>query len=654
MRKFGGMLAALALATSALAGCSQGGSAALAAVNVDPKSIEAEVTKLAADTGLKGTMTTPAKLELVRDMLPKEVKLSWASLTFDAATNSTLVTDLKLTPSDTPTVGVQVAELRLWDFDADLLKARVSGQRLTETAKLARRIDAKNISVFGLAEAINHGSAAAMQDMTTEPPPPIPASPTKFQPTDPTAPAAAPEDWPPNTEPDFGMTMSVPTVKRMDITLARMIIDDVQLRPYQVTPAPPATPDPNDPMASGLSALQQMVSVMQSYGIDTAAYFDYKVAFEVEEAGQTVGGNATVKSMGARGMRGGDLDGMFIRDVDYSFTAPTAPGAAPFDFKYKLGLMTLKDLRLEKALGYLVKGVMPPRTETNLMGLGIWRSENDSLSLAGQEIYTAAETTFDGTGFHWFIPTKLEASGKNISLNLSALMDIGLKYSTIATLNDQPADPDAAAAVTAEIQQAKSLLEKNGLGKVTFDTGFGWNWNAQNGDTKLDLSFASKDLLDVGAKYEGGFPSFKAVSDVIPETGEPNEMAIANVFQTNSSLKLIDLNVKDNGGLTKIFGMIGDVGPSMGGPQMTGDQVRAQAVEGIKMLADPATTGIPELATLLLPVADFLATGGKLHVGVQPAKPMPFGSLVGTLMSAGMGAPAQAIKELGLKVEHSK
>jgi hypothetical protein len=33
---------------------------------------------------------------------------------------------------------------------------------------------------------------------------------------------------------------------------------------------------------------------------------------------------------------------------------------------------------------------------------------------------------------------------------------------------------------------------------------------------------------------------------------------------------------------------------------------------------------------------------------------MPFGTLIGTVMSAGMGSPAQAIKDLGLKVEHSK
>ncbi len=645
MRAFGGIFVALALGASALAGCSQAGSGAVGAVNVDPTAIEAQVAKLATES-FKGTTTTPANLDAVKALLPAEVAMTWGNLSFDAATNSTLVTDLKLTPKDMPSVGVQIAELRLYDFDAKLLEDRVSGKRLTETAKLARRIDAKNISVFGLAEAINASTGGAMPTTPADI-----ATPLKFQPTDPTAPVVVE----PGEQDPFNMNgmdlYAAPKISRMDISIGRMIIDDLQLRPYQVVPAPAAAPDPNDPM-SFMPVLQQIVSVAQSYGVDTAAYFDYKIGFDMTEAGQTVTGDMTVKSMGARGMRGGDLDGMYIRDIDYGFKAAVEPGVAPFDFRYKMGLMTLKDMRLEKALGYLVKGVMPPRTETNLMGLGIWHTENEALDMAGQQVYSAAETNFDASGFHWFIPTKLSASGKGITVNLAAFVDIAEKYATAAP---EAGDPEAAATAAADIAQAKAFLAKNGLNTVSFDSNFGWNWNAQNGDTKLEFGVDGKELLNVSAKYEGAFPSFKAVSDLIPETGEPNEMAIANVFQTNSSLKLIDLNVKDNGGLNKIFAIMGEMSPEMtGGPAMTADQARSQAVEGIKMMARPDVTGIPELGALLTPVADFLATGGKLRVAVQPSKPMPFATLMSTVMMASMGSPAQAIKDLGLKVEHSK
>ena len=430
MRAFGGVFVALALGASALAGCSQAGSGAMGAIDIDPAAIEAQVAKLATDT-LKGTTTEAANLEAVKALLPAEVVMSWGNLTFDAATNSTLITNLKLTPKDMPTVGLQIAELRLWDFDAKLLEDRVSGKRLAETAKLARRIDAKNISVFGLADAINMGAAAAM------PAPVETVTPLKFQPTDPTAPV----EIPPGAEDPFnmnGMDMyKPPQVSRMDISLGRLIIDDVVLRPYQVVPVPAAPADPNDPSAEFLPVMQQFVSAMQSYGVDTAAYFDYKVGFDVVESGEKISGDITVKTMGARGMRGGDLDGMFIRDIDYNLSAPTATGAPPFAFNYKLSLMTLKEMRLEKVLGYFVKGVVPPRTEANLLGLGKWHTEKEVMTLGGQDFYTTDETNVDATGFHWFIPTKLQASTKNMSINIGTLMDFATKYATIATTGDE-------------------------------------------------------------------------------------------------------------------------------------------------------------------------------------------------------------------------
>lgn len=658
MRRFGGALTALAFGASlVISGCSQG-SGAVSAIDVDPKAIEAHVTKLAGET-LKGTTTTAANLDAIKSLLPPEVQLSWGALSFDAATNSTLVTDLKIVPRDMPTVGVQVAELRLWDFDADLLKARFTGQRLTETAKLARRIDAKNISVFGIADAINQQMPGSMTEPPVEEeiPGAVPANPTKFQPADPTAPAeVAPEDWPPSTEPDFHFDQSfyATKIERYDVSIGRIIIDDVMLKPYVTPPAPKAGADPYDPMATFMPVLQNLLAVSQSYGIDTAAYFDFKVGIDMTEGDQKIGGEFLIKSIGARGLRGGDVDGMYMRDLTYKASGDVVPGT-PLNMNYTMGLMTLKDLRLEKVLGYLAKGEVPKRTEANLMGLGLWRTENESLKISDKEVYSVAEGMSDLRGWHWFIPTNLQGSAKKVSLDLGAIMDLGLQFAQ-AGMGDTP--DEYAAQEVAEIQQAKAMLEKHGLSKITLDTEAGWNWNAGNGDTKLNFAINSPTLFDISAKYEGAFPTFKAVSDLIPETNpeEANPMAIAGVFQTDSSLKLIDLNVKDNGGLTKVYGIIGETAPETGmGPDvMTADQVRSMVAGMVKQLADPQTTGMPEVATLMMPVASFLESGGKLRVAVQPSKAMPFSSLMGTLMAAGMGSPAQAIKDLGLKVEHSK
>lgn len=668
MRKLGGMFMAMALGAS-LAACGSQGSGAVGPIDVDPKGIEAHITKLAGET-FTGTSTEAADFEAVRALLPPEVAMTWGNLSFDEATKSTLITDLRLTPADMPTVGLQISELRLWDFDAKLLQDRIAGQRLDETASLVRRIDAKNVALFGVADAIMAGMGGSggmmpddMDDMMPAPEDDVDgsddASPIKFQPS----------DWPDASEPDMDFyygAMKPPTVERFELSIGRVILDDIQLKPYQVAPAPAAGASLDDPGAQLMQVLQALSAFSQSYGIDTAAYMDFKFGFGMTQFDEQISGDMTIAAMGGRGMRGGDLDGMFVRDVNYLINAPTDEGM-PFNMQYNLGLMTLEDLRLGKVFAHLAKGAVPPRTESDLMSLGVWRSEKEAVKFAGKDFYTVESTMFDGTGFHWFIPTKLSSTATNATLDVSAFMDFVAEIAEAQSGNggDPFADPfdDGygynSGPSSEDILAIKALIDKHGFSKMTFNSGFGWNWNAGNGETKLDFSLDGKDLLKIGARYEGGFPSFKAVSDVIPDNVEnTNPMAVQNVFSQNSSLKLVELTLEDKGGLPKIYGLVGELAPAMGmgGAPMTAENVRMMAASGLKTAAAAASQQIPEIPGLLTPVANFLEQGGKLRMAVQPAKAMPFANFESVMMGVMMGAstPSQIIKDFGIKTEHSK
>ena len=135
MRAFHLAFAALAL-SSALGACSEK-SGALVAVKTTPAAVETLVTKLAAET-FKGKATAAADIASVRDALPKEVSLTWTALTFDAATGATVLTGVKLTPKDSPQVGLSAEEVRLWDFDSEFAKARLSGQRRGRNGRARR------------------------------------------------------------------------------------------------------------------------------------------------------------------------------------------------------------------------------------------------------------------------------------------------------------------------------------------------------------------------------------------------------------------------------------------------------------------------------------------------------------------------------------
>ena len=658
MRAFRAGFAALAFGAAFVAGCSQQGSGALGVLDIDAKSVEGVVTKLAGES-FKGKATAAADLASVRDALPKEVTLTWGNLSFDSATNSTLLTDVKLTPKDMPQVGLGIQELRLFDFDADFAKARLTGQRLTETASLASRIDAKGVSMFGMAAMMNSAIGMPPTDVVA------------VDPADPTAPAdltEPPPERPPGTQPAFDFEAMSPVFDKYDFSFGRVILSDIVLRAIEATPAPAtaaaATPDPYGMTPEAEAMFKSYINVMRSFGVDTFAAYDMKADLAMKQADQTVGASFVAKTMGTRGWRGGDFDASYARDMAYQLNVTEGSMSPAVNVAYSIGYLGMEDLHFDKLYGYMAKGVTPPRTETDLISFGSYLFENQKLNIGGKDIMTIGESTFDARKFHWFIPTSIKATAKNAVFDVGAMMEMAESFSA-AEFPVDPSDPDAITGgpTAQDFAAIKAALEKNGFAKPNMNFNFGWDWNETSGDTKVSLGMGGENLMQLDTKYEGAFPSFKAVSDLIPD--DPtlmNEQAIAQVFDEKSLLKLVDIKLTDNGGLAKMFNLSADLAPLMGGAdmgmgQMTGDQLRELAAQGIKMMSIQAGPQMPEIPAMLNPISEFLSTGGKLRFLMQPAKPMNFMAVSDLLMSAGMAGstdPSQAIKELGLKVEHSK
>ena len=655
MRAFRAGFAAIAFGAAFAAGCSQQGSGALGALDIDAKSVEAFATKLAGET-FKGKATAAADIAGVRDALPKDVTISWGNLSFDAATGSTLLTDVKLSPKDMPQVGLGIQELRLFDFDAEFAKARLAGQRLTETAPLASRIDAKGVSLFGLAAMMN--SMSGIESVTVLDP---------AAPADPTAPAdgAQPEDGPQGTEPSFEFDEAAfaTNFERYDFSFSRVIVNDLVLRPYEV--AAPAAADATAPNGLGMSGpeaaiFQQYIGVARSFGVDTVASYDMKGDMVMTQMGQKIAATFGAKSSATRGWRGGDFDAGYVRDMAYKIDvgASELMQSPAMNFEYAVGYLGMEDLHFDKLYGYLAKGVMPPRTETNLISFGSYLFENQKVNVAGKELMSIGESTLDAREFHWFIPTKITGTAKNAVFDIAAMMEMA--ESAAGAYAGDPSDPMAAemAAGMPDIGAIKAALEKNGFAKPNLNFNFGWNWNATSGDAKVDLGFGGEKLMQLTTKFEGGFPSFKAVSALIPEDPmQANEAAIAQLFDEKSTLKLVDINVNDDGGLDKMFNLVADLGPIMAAGDPAGNPMEGQTGASLRQMAGGMLTMLgatPEFAPYINPLSNFIMQGGKLHIGLKPAQPMTWTALSESLMGAGMADPAAQLKQLGLKVEHSK
>lgn len=365
--------------------------------------------------------------------------------------------------------------------------------------------------------------------------------------------------------------------------------------------------------------------------------------------------------MGTRGMRGGDFDASYARDMSISVNTTESQLAQtpPMNFQYAIEYFGMEDMRFDKLYGHLAKGTMPARTETDIISYGLYTMQNQALKIGGRDIMTVGEATLDARKFHWFIPTEIKASAKNAMIDFAAITKMGGEFG--ASMAAAYADPSAPAPAMPDFAAITAAMEKHGLAKPNLNFNFGWNWNAASGDAKVDLGFGGDKLMQVDMKYEGGFPSFKAVSDLVPEDpAQANMDAIGALFDQKSTLKLIDINVADNGGLTKMFDFAAEVAPIMAGddPAMTA-QLQGQTGASMRQMAGSmvgmAGGMMPELASFVNPFSTFILQGGKLHIGVKPTQPTPFSALGGKLMMMEPGTdPAVVLKDLGLKVEHSK
>lgn len=636
--RFGLGLAAFACAVS-LAACSSEKSGALAPLKTTPEKAEAYVAKL-AETPFSLKAEGASDLASVRDALPGAMSLSWATLNFDAATGATVLTDVKLTPKDTPQVGLGIAEVRLWDFDAAFAKARLAGQRLAETGKLARRIDAKGITVFGLetlmAPALDAYTGAIGNVIEGQ--------------VGPDGAAAV----------DASLEMKIDAY---EFSVGRVIIDDVMLRPFELTPAK-LSADAEPDLVQAMPVLQGFAAVMRSIAYDTSAMFDMKGSMAMTQAGQPMKMAIGMKSYGVRGVRGSDSDAAFVRGVTYSGTIQEPGMPKPMEISGGVDLYTMEGIRLDKVLAHLARGQWPARTETDLLSLGKFTSHNERIALNGRDIYSVKESSIDASGWHWWIPTKLRFSATNAVYRIDNFAGLIADMAEAAP-TAQPADPDAPPAQTAAetkamVGQVMDLLKKYGLDKPSMDYTLGWNWNPTTGAAAIDGAFGVDNYLRTDLKYEGGLPTFKAVSDLVPDDPEKaDSAAIGKVFEAASTMKLVEFSIADEGGLEKIYGLTADAAKLMpadpSGGMMSGQTpqtLRNMASSGVYLLAETFEQSAPGLKALVAPFGAFLEKGGNVKFTAKPVKPLALAA-TGQAIEKGEMTPAEFIKALNAKTVHT-
>jgi hypothetical protein len=642
----GGVAAAIALTA-----CGQPQSGALKPLKITVEQAEADIEALRTEAF---TMKAegPADVAAIVAALPEGLTATWDALEFDAASGATVLRAVRISHSAAPDLAVTIDETRAWGLDAAFAAARLKGERLDETARLANRIDLTGVKLVGL-EAFFAPAMDAYMDAVEE------AAVDAIE--------SAVEDA--AISDAFTETLSdqATTLEHYNFSIGRFIIDDLTLRPFELKPV--ALPADSE-WAKVMPVAQPAAAIYRSLAANAYGIFDTTAELAMSQYGEPIEMSYTIASTGVRGWRGGDLDASFGRgiamevdvsaplavaaqeaaetntDIDIEETA-TTPALTQFAMDISVASTSHERMRLDALLGFLARGEMPPRSQTGLLGIGVSRVSDMQFAMNDTTFYSVGEYVIEAEDFHWFIPTRLRVAYSDFVYHLDGLGAI------MQSLEPALADsPDMAMFNT-----MMPVLNKYGLDKPSMDFDLILEWNPGSGASTINLSGALDDYFHGDLNLNGVLPDFDAVAQHIPEDGgPPNDAAINEVFAEASAFKAFEWKIVDDGGLEKSFALAADIIAAMppddqavamlrnAGPQ----GLRQMAVSGIMLVGSQASaSGAPQAEPLVAAFANFIAQGGTLTYSSKPKAPLNAEALEAA------ATPEAAFELMELKAVHT-
>ncbi|MEZ5938618.1 MAG: hypothetical protein R3C52_10410 [Hyphomonadaceae bacterium] len=586
-------------------------SGAYAAVDTTPEALTKRLTDISAKTyKLKGKKEA-ADVEGVLGALPEWLSVTHGDVSFDAPAGATVVHDLKIALSAFPTAGLGVAELKLFGFDADFAKARLAGERLNETGRLAARMDATNISAFGLETLFQPAMDAYMAGVADA------------------VEGVVGDDLLEDDLAEINQAAAI-NLTHYNLSIGRIVMDDVVLRPFTVELKNLGA---DSELAEIFPYIQQYAAYARSFAADTIAYYDIQGDLTLEEPEVSNTMHIAAANYGLRGLRGGDTDLAILSGLTYSANISAPELDAPIVLSGTTGRYEFEGLRLDKALDHLARGVMPERTVSDFISLGKSRTLDGRFSLNGQELYAVKSTELDLSKWRWLVPTSVSMSVENETWNIPGFL------SFIRSVEPEifADDPD----VEKMVDGVVAALGKYELDKPSFDYGLSVDWNDTSGKTDIAFNGGIDDFMHFDATIMGSLPSFDAVSDLIPENPEEaDQQALATLFAASSLFEGFEYNLKDEGGLDKTFALTIDIAklvPDEDGQMamltsQTPDGLRQMAASLVYLGSGAAAAEFPPAQDLLRTVAAWIQDGGSLRLKSSPEKPL--GAAAAAMMQA--------------------
>ncbi len=408
--------------------------------------------------------------------LPSYASLTWDAKSFDAASGATVFEGLALGFGGEEKFGIQFETAKLWGYEDELLLSRMAGERLSETGALFTRLEGTNVSYFGVVPVLNSIFEETLAQLDAE----------------------LPEGF------EFGFD-------RFDSNTERFVMSGVSLRPWELSllPAEKITEIDEDIPAEVVDIVhggQRLIAVSRSLAIEKSVSLDTDFTFEMRQPGATTSVSVSVELAAAEGIQGFDIAKNIARGYTGSqtnvYSDELVPGEVVTFSGFPAGFTLaqqesyeaseLRNMKLDKLMGFMARSELPMMDERDLLSLGTWEVSDYVSQLNDKTVLTAERGFFNGENFEWIIPSDLSFGLTGAQLNTGELGEFFFVFfeTFMAGIDaeDLPESEREQMELAREgVEKAMELLPEHGLDVLPFDMTVSAKWGADTGPT--DFAF---------------------------------------------------------------------------------------------------------------------------------------------------------------------
>ena len=597
------------------------GTSALAAVTLVSCGGE---PKQAAPSNLSGEVDVAQLL----DVLPGEIVTRYEEVSYNERTGETVISNLRFSSEVDTEVGVIIETLSVSGVDTDFLLARLNGTNFDEEAIVVDKLEASNISLFGVEKFYGDFFETYNEKV---------------------------EDIGDDTELEDAFNLI--EFEKLNFQIETLSLDDFELRPFLLIKR--ELEDETDSELLGF--LQTYAAYNRAIGAQRMSMQGLKMAMAMRDAGELIDMTFDVPSSIVEGWHGGDMDKYVVDRMTFKMSAPIPEEDGDADLPFEsvsmagdYGLQMVEGLRLDKALSWLARREMPPTTETDLMSLGVWTAKDQTLSIFDKPFFSVESSVMDMSQFHWLIPTQISSQAGNLVYDIGGMMEF------VGSL--VPEDEEEFENFEM-VLKVFDVLEQYDLSAPSMDLDFNWLWDAEDGPARISVETGLEGYGTFAFDLSGaiaGFDDWVSAVKAAEETdGEEVFEAFANQNFAFNSQSIV---MTDRGGNDRLLHAAIDVAKAIKDDVPEVAVLAAYDVETLKLLASNAIIGGAALAGQEFPVlndyakalAGYVAEGGSFKVAMEPEAPVRMKTFR-KLSDIGNPEDAQAFLEaLNFTVEHTQ